>query len=284
MVYAALLCFPFIAFTQDKPAYRIFSPDGKEVSYKKMMKALSRNEIILFGELHNNPIAHWLALQVAKSLYESGNNLVLGMEMFESDDQIVLNEYLSSLIEEKHLLKEAKVWDNYQTDYKPLIEFAREKKLAVIASNIPRRYANLVYRKGLTALDSLPDESLKWIAPLPVEVDLELKGYQKMISEMGGHENGNAENLARSQAVKDATMAYFILQHKHPGNTIFHLNGAYHSQDGEGIIWYLKRSVPQLRIATIHVAEQTSPEKLEEAHAAKADFIICVPEDMTKTY
>ncbi len=72
----------------------------------------------------------------------------MGMEMFEADDQIVLQEYGQGIIEEKHLLKEAKVWDNYKTDYRPLIEFAREKKLPVTATNIPRRYASLVYKRS----------------------------------------------------------------------------------------------------------------------------------------
>jgi uncharacterized iron-regulated protein len=234
--------------------------------------------------LHNDPISHWLELQVAKSLYEVHKDLLLGLEMFEADDQLILDEYTNGVIEEKNFLDEAKIWNNYQTDYRPLIEFARERKLRAIASNIPRRYANLVYRKGLASLDTLDDLTRKWMAPLPIEVDLELRGYKKMINEMAGHGTGNAENLASAQAVKDATMAYFILNHKHPSNKILHINGAYHSQDGEGIIWYVKKSNPQLKVATIIVVEQANVETMEELNIGKADFIVCVPSDMTKTF
>jgi uncharacterized iron-regulated protein len=268
---------------QDKPAYKLFNAEGKEVSYEKMMKALEKADVVLFGEEHNDPIAHWLELQVMKSLYEKNSHLTLAMEMFEADDQLVMNEYLHGVIEEKHLLSEAKVWDNYKTDYKPLVEFAKEKKLPVVASNIPRRYANLVYRKGIQALDSLPAEAKQWIAPLPFEIDLELPGYKNMISAMGPHaSSGTAANMAKSQASKDATMAYFILKNK--TGQVYHVNGSYHSQNGEGIIWYLKKSQPEIRIATIHVTEQADIEKLEEANKKAADFIICVPTDMTKTY
>jgi uncharacterized iron-regulated protein len=273
----------YIVSAQDKPAYRLFDSEGKEVRYDKMIKELERADVVFFGEQHNDPISHWMELQVMKSLYEKNNQLTLAMEMFEADDQLVLNEYLVGIIEEKHLLSEAKVWDNYKTDYKPLVDFAKEKKLPVVASNIPRRYANLVYRKGILALDSLPAEGKQWIAPLPFEIDLELPGYKSMITAMGPHASaGTAVNMARSQASKDATMAYFILKNKQ--GLVYHVNGSYHSQHGEGIIWYLKKSKRNIKVATIHIAEQSDIEKLDEENKKAADFIICVPKDMTKTY
>jgi uncharacterized iron-regulated protein len=270
-------------FGQEKPAYRLFDSEGKEVRYEKMIKELAKADVVFFGEQHNDPISHWMELQVMKSLYEKNNKLALAMEMFEADDQLVLNEYVVGVIEERHFLAEAKIWDNYKTDYKPLVEFAKDKKLPVVASNIPRRYANLVYRKGIQALDSLPAEGKQWIAPLPFEIDLELPGYKSMITAMGPHaSSGTAANMARSQASKDATMAYFILKNKQ--SLVYHINGAYHSQNGEGIIWYLKKMQPSLTVATIHVTEQSDIEKLDDANKKAADFIICVPKDMTKTY
>src|SRR5690606_19090127 len=141
-------------------------------------------------------------------LYDQHPDLVLGMEMFEADDQVVLDEYLSGDIQEKHLLSEAKVWDNYTTDYRPLVEFAREKKLKVVATNIPRRYANMVYRGGLQKLNILSEEAKKWMAPLPMQVDVTLPGYQALTHGMSEHVSEGQHNLAFAQAVKDATMAH----------------------------------------------------------------------------
>jgi uncharacterized iron-regulated protein len=281
-IITLLIC-NLMAIGQEKRAYRIFSSEGKEVKYGNMLGELTTVDVVLFGELHNNPIAHWLEFEIANSLYESNANLVLALEMFEADDQIILNEFVNGTIEESHLMSEAKVWDNYKTDYKPLVDFAKAKKLKIVASNIPRRYANLVYKRGLTSLDSLSAEARSWIAPLPIQVDLEQRGYKNMINQMKGH-GSNPENLAMSQAVKDATMAHFILKNSTPGNVIFHVNGAYHSQDGEGIIAYIKRSRPETRMVTIHVAEQNEIDELDRENIAKADFIICVPENMTKTF
>jgi uncharacterized iron-regulated protein len=268
---------------QDKSAYKLFTPDGKSIDYTKMIKALAKADIVLFGELHDDALDHWLELQVAKDLYAVRNDLVLGLEMFEADDQIVLDEYLTGVIEERHLLSEAKVWENYKTDYKPLIEFAKEKKLPAIATNPPRRYANLVYRKGIDALQALPEEAKEWIAPLPIEIDLTLPGYKSMgAAAMGGHNGIPAnDNMAKSQAVKDATMAHFILKNRK--GLFIHYHGAYHSQNYEGIAWYLKKAAPELKIVTIHSTEQASLEELEETNRKTADFIIVLPEDMTRT-
>lgn len=279
-----LLALSLPCWAQEKSAFKLFTAEGKPVEYQKMIKELARADVVLFGELHDNSIGHWLELQVAKDLHAIQPDLVLGFEMFEADNQLVLDEYLDGTIEERHLLSEAKVWDNYKNDYKPLVELAKEKKLKAVATNVPRRYANLVYRKGIESLDSLPEEAKRYIAPLPVEIDLELPGYKNMISSMGGHgAPGSAENIARSQAVKDATMAHNITRNLSTGIFI-HYHGAYHSQNFEGIYWYLKKASPQLKIVTIHPVQQDVIDKLEDANKNTADFIIGIPSDMTKTY
>lgn len=278
-----LLLIATAATAQDKPAYKIYTKDGKSSDFTVMMKEAAKADITFFGELHDNSMAHWLELQVMKDLFAQRGSVTLGMEMFESDNQLILDEYVSGLIDEKLLLSEAKVWDNYKNDYKPLVEFAKENKQKVVATNVPRRYANLTYKKGIDQLNSLPLEARNCIAPLPITIDLSLPGYKSMIDGMGSHgAPGSAENMARSQAVKDATMAHFTLK-----NRIFpflHVNGSYHSQNFEGIVWYLKQADAKLKIITLQVVEQKSIDAVEAENKGLADFIICVPSDITKTY
>lgn len=267
---------PLSSAAQDSTAYRIFTGAGKEISFAQMVQQISSAEVVFFGELHGNKVAHQLELELAQALHQQHPQLRLGLEMFEADNQLVLDEYLQGTIPEKHLLAEAKIWPNYATDYKPLIEFAKKEKLPVMATNIPRRYANLVYRQGLEALDSLSEEAKKWIAPLPIVVDLQLPGYQEMIRSMGGHGNpGSAENLVKAQAIKDATMAHFIILEQGQG-TILHINGAYHSKNKEGIIWYLLQQRPDLKITSITTVEQQKLRKLNKENRGLADFIIVV--------
>ncbi len=268
------------AQAQDKPAYVLYNAKGKKVSYRKMMRILKEKDIVLFGEFHNNAIAHWLQLEVTKGLGDT-RKLVLGAEMFEADNQLPLNQYLAGQLSAKGLDSNARLWKNYPTDYAPLVNYAKENQVPFIATNIPRRYASLVAKGGFEKLDTLPAAEKNWIAPLPIAYDAELPGYKKMLEMMGGH--GGA-NLPKAQAIKDATMAYFILQHYVPGSLFIHYNGAYHSDNYEGILWYLKQKQPGLKYATISTVSQKDIQSLLAENKGKADFIICVDEDMTNTY
>jgi len=280
LLFIFLLAATIMASAQQKPAYVLYNAEGKKVSYKKMIKLLAKKDIVLFGEFHNNAIAHWLELSVAKDLSEK-RNLTFGAEMFEADNQEALNNYLAGKISAKGLDSTARLWSNYKTDYAPIVNFAKEKNAPFIATNIPRRYASLVSKKGFEALDTLTALEKAWMAPLPMDYDATLPGYVKMIEMMGGH--GGA-NMPKAQATKDATMAYFILQNFKPGNLFIHYNGSFHSDNYDGINWYLKRKQPDLKYATITTVSQKNIKELLAENKGKADYIICVDEDMTNTY
>ncbi len=269
----------------NKPAYQLFDREGQPVNYQDMLAEAVEADIVMFGELHNNPIAHWLQLELSVGLHDvAGEGLVLGAEMLEADNQVILDEYFGGLIMERHFTSEARLWNNYDTDYRPLVELARENGLSFIATNIPRRYAAMVHRGGFEALEELSDEAKSWIAPLPVPYDPELPAYRAML-EMEGMPAHGSENFPKAQAIKDATMAHFILQNM-PENGIFmHFHGAYHSNNDEGIVWYLHEySEENLQVMTISTVEQESTDQLAEGHHGLADFIIAVPATMTKTY
>jgi hypothetical protein len=111
-----------------------------------------------------------------------------GAEMFESDNQLILDEYLQGLISQSRFEAEARLWPNYRTDYKPLVELARENKLRFVATNIPRRYASVVNSKGFEGLDELSEQAKLCCRPLPVIYNPDLKAYSSML-EMEGMEN-----------------------------------------------------------------------------------------------
>lgn len=273
------------AIAQDNPAYKVFTVEGKKAGYGDIIKAALKSDIIFFGELHDNPIAHWLELELTKDLFaEKGKNLVLAAEMFETDNQLLIDEYFSGLIRESSFENEVRLWNNYKTDYKPLLELARTNGLKFIASNVPRRYASMVNSGGFEALQKLTPEALEYLAPLPVEYDPELACYKDMLS-MGGAAMGHAtQNLPKAQAIKDATMAWSISKNRQAGQTVIHYNGSYHSDRYMGIIWYLNKYSPGLKITTITTVLQDDIEKMDDKNKGQADFIIVVPTNMTRTY
>ena len=280
IVFLLFTSFSTLILSQNKPAYKLYTAKGAKISYKSMLKKMKKTDVVLFGEYHDNPIVHWLQLETTVDLHKS-RKLILGAEMLEADNQAVLNEYLIDSINQKGLDTLARLWRNYKTDYKPLVDFAKNNKLDFIATNTPRRYAREVYKKGFKILDSISDKEKMWIAPLPIEYDATLPGYVKFKEMLGDHAT---ENSPKAQALKDATMAYFILKNMEEGKLFIHYNGSYHSDDYEAINWYLNKGNSNLKIITVSVVEQENLKKLAKENKLKADYIIVVPPTMTKTY
>ncbi|ALI99780.1 ChaN family lipoprotein [Rufibacter tibetensis] len=275
------------SFTMDKPAYRLFKGIGKSVKYEKMLKELASADVVFFGEQHNDPIAHWLQLELAKDLFQlHGKQLVLGAEMWETDTQAAVDSFLLGQLEEHKFMEASRTWPNYPTDYKPILNFAKANGIKVIATNAPRRSARVVARESLKGLETLPVEEKQWLALLPIAVDLELPAYKRMLSMLGDSHGTSAASaqIVEAQALKDATMAHFISKNLQKGQRMFHLNGAYHSDHHEGIIWYLHRLRPELKVFTISTVLQSQLEDLEKDNLKRADFVLAVPESMTRTY
>jgi len=273
----------YVSEAQEVTAYNIYNSKGKQISFEKSIKLMHDADVVLFGELHNNPICHWLQLEVVQAL-NADRKMILGAEMFETDDQVVVDEYLADQIKLDHLKKEAKVWPNFETDYLPLIEAAIEYSVPFIATNVPRRYASYVAKNGPEALAQLSDEAKSFLPPLPLKVPENDTGYAEMAEMMGGHRHGmDMSNMVAAQAIKDYTMAWNIHQNLHEDAVFLHFHGTFHSHLYSGIYTYLKQMDPELNIVVIHSLEQDNCH-IEESDTKQADIIISVNTDMTKTY
>ncbi|MEM6772630.1 MAG: ChaN family lipoprotein, partial [Bacteroidota bacterium] len=174
------------------------------------------------------------------------------------------------------------LWKNFSTDYQPLVDFAKSEGIPVIATNSPRRFARIVYRQGFAALEKLTGSERSLLPPLPVPYDPELPGYKGMLEMMPAGHGG--ETFPMAQAIKDATMAHFIVTNKETGRQFLHLNGSYHSDNFEGIGWYLEQYAPELNVVTITTVSEEDVSELSEDNTGKAHFTLAVPALMTKTY
>lgn len=268
-------------FASEGQPYQIYNAKGKKVTYKQMVKTLGKSDVVLFGEYHNNSLGHWLQLKVTESL-GTKQELVLGAEMFEADNQEGLSNYVEGKISEEDFAKEVRLWNNYKGDYRPLVEYAKQHQAPFIATNVPRRYASLLFKGGMEALDTLKVEEKAWIAPLPFPYDPELPGYKEMLTMFDAdHVN---ENLPKAQAIKDATMAHFIQSNIASNKLFVHYNGSYHSNNYEGIFWYLKNYAPQLKVATITMVEADQVGNFEKLNLGLADFILVIDANILKSF
>lgn len=195
--------------------YKIYDTRSKKITtIEQVAEGCGDANVVFFGEEHNDSAGHYLEATIFRALHKLyGNKLVLGMEMFETDCQLVLDEYLKGYINEDRFRKEARAWNNYK-DYRPAVEFARENSLDVIAANPPRRYVNMVSRKGMKSLDSLPKASKKYLPPLPYDT-LSGRYYEKFRGFMGGGSPGtNNPRIYYSQSLWDAGMSYSIYKYR----------------------------------------------------------------------
>ncbi|PWN62503.1 ChaN family lipoprotein [Chryseobacterium viscerum] len=287
-IFIAILLVGFCSLkAQDFKAYQFYDKKGKEVKTDKLVKELADYDVVFFGENHNSSINHWLQLKITEALFAKKNGqLILGAEMFERDNQAQLDQYLNGKFDAKTLKDSARLWNNYGTDYKPLVDFAKDKKLNFIATNIPRRYASQTAKEGLESLNKLSEKEKTYIAQLPIKVTLDTPGYQEMKKMMGDHAEGTkVMNFISAQATKDATMAESILKNYKEGKMFIHYNGNYHSKEFGGIYWYIKQKNPNLKMAVISVFESDDTElKVPAKDYIPTDFNLIIPGDMTKTF
>ena len=274
---------------EQKPAYKLYNNSGCEVSFNEMIDLLAKKDVIFIGEYHNCSIVHWLQLEIVKSLSKClDKKLTLGFEMLESDNQLIVDEYINGLISEERYLAEARLWPNYKLDYAPIVNFAKEDSLPVIASNIPRRYARAVSETGINVLYDFPKKSQSYFEDAISLIDTTSKSSHnfsemKMGSGMGSKMDAEKlKLLTQAQAIKDAVMASNIAKNiKQP---FVHINGNLHSDKKEGIITYLLKINPNLQTTNITTVYQDNISTFDGKNTNKADFYIVVPNNTHKSF
>ncbi len=282
--------------------YRIYSTQlAKEVTLDDIARDMAAYDVLFFGEEHNDSAAHYLEAAMLEALYRQyGSAVTLSMEMFDRDVQVIVNEYLSGALREKSFIKDSRAWKNYR-DYRPMVEFAKEKHLDLLCANAPSRYTNLAGRKGQSALMELSDESKKYFAPLPYDT-AEGKYYEKLMSVT--HDtpapNDTAKNqpvvpptnsfsMVMGQSLWDATMAYSITGYlgEHSVNKIFQVNGRFHSDERFAVVTQLKKYSPNTKVLIISCGSDNSfsTGKIDwNKFSQLGDYIIITDPKLPKTF
>jgi len=249
----SLLLLPLSGFSQDTSIhYKLFDvKKNKVIPIDSLIGAMRNADVLFFGEEHNDATGHFMEAEIWKKLATAyPGKMALSMEMFHTDVQTVLNEYLAGAISESNFIKEARAWNNY-ADYRPMVEFAKAQQLPVIGANGAARYSNLVSRSGLEALKQLPTASKAFFAPLPIDTATG-RYHEKFVETLGGHSMGNMK-IYQTQNFWDATMAWSIASYlrKNKGSKVFQVNGRFHSDEKLGTLAKLQTYAPKLRILNI---------------------------------
>lgn len=267
--------------------YKIYSTNRQKIiTTDDIVTDMKDADVLFFGEEHNDSTAHYLEFDLLKKLSAKyPGKTTLSMEMFETDCQVVLDEYLNGLIREKNFLVDARVWPNYK-DYRPMVEFAKQQHLSVIAANAPARYTNMTNRMGLASLMLLSTTAKSFLPPLPI--DTAIGAYYKKFSDlMGGHSSMPGMQMYQAQNLWDATMGWSMANFykQHAGFKILHLNGNFHSEEKLGAAAQLKQYAPNVKILNIALYSDDNFNKPDwKALAKNVDYIILTDPDLAKTY
>lgn len=290
MKYSAVLIFllaPLLTLCQENPHYKIYSTSQQKlVSSDDVIAGMDKADVLFFGEEHNDSTCHVLeSLLFQKLAAKYPGRSALSMEMFETDCQNVLNEYLAGLIREKNFTTEGRAWKNYK-DYRPMIEFAKAGGVPVVAANAPARYVNMVNRMGLASLDKLDKTGKTWLPPLPIDTATGAY-YDKFIEIMGGHGAMGNMQMYQAQNVWDATMGWSMARFlkKHHGFKVFQVNGGFHSQEKLGAAAQLKKYDKKARIVNIACFSDDSFANPDwNKYSKDNDYIILTDPKLPKTY
>jgi uncharacterized iron-regulated protein len=272
--------------------YRAFDPQGHAVTLQAIVDALERADVLFVGETHDDAVAHMLEAELLRRADEAygaaaprRRAVALSLEMFERDVQTVVDEYLAGLITERHFLLSSRPWRNYETDYRPLVEYARAHRLPVIAANAPARYVTRVSSQGPDSLRSLPQVAVKsWLPPLPFPAASE--GYAAKFNRfMGGGAAGAAAqagahgglHLLEAQTLRDASMGYAISEHLKRGHDplVVQVNGTFHSEERMGVPEQLARYRSGTRAVVVTIVPaDTFPDFDASTQGRLGDFVI----------
>jgi len=277
--------------------YQVYRGDGARASLDEIIEAAAAAEVVLVGEAHDDPTGHALEAELLRGLHagrgESAGPLILSLEMFERDVQYVLDEYLQGLISEDHFRRSARPWDHYESDYRPLVEFAREHGLAVVAANAPRRYVNLVTRRGPEALEALGERARSFVAPLPYALPSPRyrAEWDSVMAEAMAEapEARRAEFSGRAllaQSLWDATMAHSIARAltDHPGALVLHVVGSFHVAHRTGIPEHLARYRPATRAVIVVMRPVDDIDTFDPGRdGGGEDFVILTERARTRT-
>lgn len=185
----------------------------QSLEHQDLISQLAKANIVYLGETHDSLADRQAQLEIIQSLYQRHPQLTIALEMFQHPFQPALDRYLAGEIDEMQLRAQTEYDQRWGLEWEflaPILRFARQHKIPLLALNTPREITRKVARWGL---ESLTTEELQYIPPLSsIRTDNQeyrqmlLDIYQQTLHGKHGH-SINFEGFFVAQVLWDETMA-----------------------------------------------------------------------------
>ncbi len=205
---------------------------------------LTKQKVVFIGEQHNQFSNHLNQLKIIKAMVKAGKKVAIGMEMFQEPYQKYLDEYITGKISEKEMLKKTEYFKRWKYNYhlyRPIILYAKRKKLPIVALNIEKEITKKVVREGIDSLDTREKSRV------PDSIDFSNTRYKDELRNIfSSHSSKSFKNFDEfyyAQLLWDETMAKNVSRFlkKHPDYSMAVLAGNGHVMFGFGIPDRVKR-------------------------------------------
>ena len=244
-----------------------YQPDslhaGKRIAFSNLINELNLNRVVFVGEIHDRYDHHLTQLAVLQALHQRNPRLAIGVEWFQQSFQPVINDYLAGKIDEETLLRCTEYFDRWRYDYRmlrPIMQYAKDHHLAVIALNAPSEITRKVSRQGIAALTA--NER----AQLPANITPPDQAYRSRLEKIFAEHFGKKQqldNFLQVQRIWDETMAHNVTRFldANPAWRMVVFAGAGHVSNDAGIPSDVQASKPQMRLATVLSMDARDMEK-----------------------
>lgn len=238
-----------------------------------VLPMLAAARVVYVGEAHDDYAHHLEQLEIIRRLHALHPDLAIGMEQFQQPFQQVLDDYVAGRIDERELLRQSEWYDRWRFDYRlyrPILAFARENRIPVIALNVPRELINKVSKSGMESL--IREERDR----LPAEIDHSDVAYRERLERIfQQHPNADKQDFERFLSVQllwDEGMAQRVAEYleQGEGRHMVVLAGGGHIVYGSGIPNRVTRRIDAPR--AIVMLDNGGPVK-----PGSADFLLYPP-------
>jgi uncharacterized iron-regulated protein len=262
---------------------QITSPVSQQVYQREaLLKTLATAQVIYLGETHDSLQDHQAQLEIIQALYEQNPKLAIALEMFQRPFQSVLDRYVAGELTEVELQQQTEYdqrWGFPWQFYAPVLRFAKQHRLSLLALNTPTEVTRKVAQQGLANLNQ-PDR--QYIPPI-AEIDTSNLAYRAKILEVyqqfhqGKTSSTGFENFFAAQVLWDETMAAAIAQfvQANPDYQVVVLVGQGHLVYGYGIPSRVQRRLAKINqpFQQASILLNPGPELIKKTAVPVADYL-----------